>query len=154
MKVWKELSPAEKAERAEGIVRVLEELTPTQRKHAFDMNTWGERSPSEVRKLPGCGTTACAAGWCGLDPTFRKNGFRMKLSDHTFSVGPADYFGNRIWSNLFMMTDTHFPEVIKQARTIARDMRTVARQLEAKSKAEALLVDLEGIEDAALDAFR
>lgn len=154
MKLWNELSPAEKAERAAEIVRVLEDLTPAQRKHAFDMSTWGEKNNAESRKIPGCGTAACAAGWCGLDPTFRKNGFRMRLTDYQFTVDPASYFGYRIWNDVFMLTEDQFPTVLKQAKRVARDMRTVARQIEEKAKAEAVVAELAGIEDVALDTFR
>ena len=52
------------AERLMQVVRVLEELRRPKR---FDLGTWGE-----------CSTTACAIGWAGLDPWFRRRGFRTE----------------------------------------------------------------------------
>ena len=61
--------------RWEQAIRVLEALKPHERKKHFDMSAWGKKTP--------CGTVACAAGFCGLDRWFRKNGFRMDFKART-----------------------------------------------------------------------
>lgn len=49
--------------------RVMKSLTPHERRKHFDMTSFGYKTD--------CGTVACAAGYCGLDPWFRKRGLRM-----------------------------------------------------------------------------
>jgi len=51
-------------ERLEQVIRVLEEL-PREKK--FDITTFMV-----------CGTTACACGWAGADPWFRRRGFKTE----------------------------------------------------------------------------
>ena len=55
---------AKSIERLEQVVRVLEELP---RAKKFNLRTWMT-----------CGTTACACGWAGMDPWFRRRGFKTK----------------------------------------------------------------------------
>jgi hypothetical protein len=78
MKTWDECSKKEQIERWENAVRILKSLTPHQRKEHFDMSHWGAKTP--------CGTVACAAGHCGLDPWFRKRGFKMDFVPATYTV--------------------------------------------------------------------
>lgn len=59
--------PEQIIERWENVIRVLRNLTPHQRKYHFDMTTFGRKTD--------CGTVACAAGHCSLDPWFRRRGF-------------------------------------------------------------------------------
>lgn len=49
----------------EQALRVLQQMTPHERKNHFDMRSWGHRTD--------CGTVACLAGHCYLDPWFQKN---------------------------------------------------------------------------------
>lgn len=51
-------------ERLEQVIRVLEEL-PREKK--FNLRTFMT-----------CGTTACACGWAGVDPWFRRRGFKTE----------------------------------------------------------------------------
>lgn len=51
-------------ERLEQVIRVLEEL-PKEKK--FNIQTFMT-----------CGMTACACGWAGVDPWFRRRGFKTK----------------------------------------------------------------------------
>ena len=60
-------------ERWENAVRVLRALTPHERRKHFNMEFWGEKTD--------CGTVGCAAGHCGLDPWFRRRGFKLEF-DH------------------------------------------------------------------------
>lgn len=71
MKTWDELKKAQQVERWENVVRVLKALTPHQREKHWDMSDWG--------KTTDCGTVACAAGHCGLDPWFRRRGFQLNF---------------------------------------------------------------------------
>lgn len=64
-------------ERFENLIRVMRGLSRHQRTKHFDMSSWGEDTD--------CGTTHCAAGFCGVDPWFRRRGFRIKniFGDYT-----------------------------------------------------------------------
>jgi hypothetical protein len=68
MKYWKEITLKEQLKRWHHVLRVLEALTPHQRRRHWNMETWGEKTE--------CGTVACAAGHCALDPWFRRQGFK------------------------------------------------------------------------------
>jgi hypothetical protein len=58
-------------ERYEQVKRVLEGLDEHARKHHWDMSIWGTKTD--------CGTVACAAGHCSLDPWFQERGFRGEI---------------------------------------------------------------------------
>lgn len=72
MKTWDMLTLQQKVVRWENVLRVLRGLSRHERKKHFDMGTWGEKTE--------CGTVACAAGHCGLDPWFRKNGLKLNFT--------------------------------------------------------------------------
>ncbi len=80
---WINLTPAERVVRWEGVLRVLTNLTPKQRREEFEMNLWllnpknAVNAPTEFKFLDKtkCGTAACAAGYCGIDKDFNKQGF-------------------------------------------------------------------------------
>jgi len=57
-------------ERLEQVIRVLEEL-PREKK--FNLRTFMT-----------CGTTACACGWAGTDPWFRRRGFKTEKEPYHF----------------------------------------------------------------------
>lgn len=65
------VTTAEYIERWEQARRVLENLTPHEREKHWDMRKWCS--------LTDCGTAACAAGHCGLDPWFRERGFQLNF---------------------------------------------------------------------------
>lgn len=58
-------------ERWSNVERVLEAMPEHERQHHWDMSTWGKKTT--------CGTVACAAGTCGLDPWFRERGFKLEF---------------------------------------------------------------------------
>lgn len=60
---------AELIERWEQCLRVLEQMPEHEREKHWNMSEWGIQTD--------CGTVACAAGHCGMDPWFRERGFRM-----------------------------------------------------------------------------
>ena len=69
-------------ERLEQVVRVLKEL-PKEKK--FNLTTFMT-----------CGTTACACGWAGTDPWFRRRGFRtgkFGTGRHGYSVFYREFEG-------------------------------------------------------------
>ncbi len=62
-------------ERLEQVVRVLEELPKEKKFNLISFMT--------------CGTTACACGWAGTDPWFRRRGFKTdkyRKSSHGYNV--------------------------------------------------------------------
>lgn len=71
MKNWEDATQAQKVERWENVARVLKNLSPHERRQHWSMRTWGEKNE--------CGTVACAAGHCGLDPYFRRRGFKLNF---------------------------------------------------------------------------
>ena len=56
-------------ERWVNVERVLNSMPEHDRQHHWDMGMWGEKTD--------CGTVACAAGHCGMDPWFRERGFEL-----------------------------------------------------------------------------
>lgn len=91
LKSFVDCSHKQQVERWENVVRVLRALTPHQRRKHWNMGEWTQATE--------CGTVACAAGHCGMDPWFRRRGFKMgpkNLRDpwslELFSY-PEDFFG-------------------------------------------------------------
>ena len=92
------IEPTELIERWSNVARVLDTMPAHERKKHWDMGDWG--------RMTDCGTVACAAGHCGLDPWFRERGFKLEFEDVT-SVGDIsdvpEFFGlegsNRIFYN-------------------------------------------------------
>lgn len=83
------------------LVRVLNGLSWHERRKHFDMGAWGYKND--------CGTVACAAGHCGLDPWFQQRGLKLRFSKvreedrgdvyhetthiGRLSMGAEDFFG-------------------------------------------------------------
>jgi hypothetical protein len=69
------------------VERVLDAMPEHERQKHWDMSQWGAKTD--------CGTVACAAGHCGLDPWFRERNFKLdfnkrgesKISDVTAFFG-------------------------------------------------------------------
>jgi polyhydroxyalkanoate synthesis regulator phasin len=70
MKNWYDCTFEEKLERWTQALRVLKELLRHVRTKHWNMSHWGIQTE--------CGTVACAAGHCGMDPWFRKRGLKLK----------------------------------------------------------------------------
>jgi hypothetical protein len=88
MRYWDRLSKEERIERWQNVLRVLRALTPHERKRHFDMSWWGLKTD--------CGTVACAAGHCGMDPWFRRRGFKLRFGkDAKIGESPSvtEFFG-------------------------------------------------------------
>lgn len=94
-------------ERWENALRVLRQMTPHERKRHFDMSSWGV--------VTDCGTVACLAGHCSLDPWFRRRGFS---ADTTFGfvqfsrAQPRDFFGGVGHSKVFMYTSGTYAQIV------------------------------------------
>lgn len=76
-------------ERWENCLRVLQGLTPHERRKHWSMSTWGLKND--------CGTVACAAGHCAMDPWFRKRGLKMDFH----LVKQEEFYGGDFWTQTF-----------------------------------------------------
>ncbi len=106
--------------RWENALRVLKKMTPHERKKHFDMGTFGDQTP--------CGTVACLAGHCSLDPWFRRKGFSSHWSDGNLffdKAEPEEFFDDREapfsdparhGSDIFYRTAASWAEVVKQVQ--------------------------------------
>lgn len=76
MKFFEDLSTTKQVDRWKNVLRVLQGLSPHARRKHWDMSVFGEKTE--------CGTVACAAGHCGMDPWFRRRGFQLKFTTDMF----------------------------------------------------------------------
>lgn len=125
MKDATEVSREVLIERWENCLRVLQNLTPHQRRKHWKMSAWG--------MMTSCGTVACAAGHCALDPWFQRRGLKMKIVvTHDEELGDISdvqfdetmvpvFFGRQGTGNIFYDT-TH------------RSVKTVIREVKAHIK--------------------
>lgn len=102
--------PGTMLERWEQALRVLKGLTPHERQKHFYMGTWGEETD--------CGTIACLAGHCSLDPWFRERGFigEIRRADLTLQfqkATPEYFFGQRGHNMIFMGPYEEYLEVVE-----------------------------------------
>ena len=82
-------------ERWSNVHRVLNAMPEHERLKHWDMSTWGEATE--------CGTVACAAGHCGLDPWFRERGFRLDVSAASVEISNVtEFFGLEGSERIFM----------------------------------------------------
>jgi hypothetical protein len=122
VKNWFEINDAQRIERWENVLRVLQALTPHERRKHWNMANWGIKTE--------CGTVACAAGHCGLDPWFRRRGFKLlpeKVGKETLiptgfggfenDVSVDDFFGDQGSSDIFYNTQVRpVSQVIKEVK--------------------------------------
>ena len=123
VKLWDDLTPAQKVKRWEGVERVLKKLTPHQRKKHFDMRFWGQQTE--------CGTVGCVGGHCGLDPDFRLQGFRLKVSAYGSCFtgpGPMAFFGSEGYWNVFMKTSATYSQTRANVSAYLKELRADAKR--------------------------
>lgn len=86
---WNLITPEEQIKRWEHVNIVLSGLTPHEKRKHFYMGDWAQKTE--------CGTIACAAGFCGFNPWFRRNGFTLKFVKEADTPGgnPVSYFNLR-----------------------------------------------------------
>jgi hypothetical protein len=119
---WEDASKKQQLARWENVLRVLRGLTPHERRKHWDMSYWGR--PTE------CGTIACAAGHCALDPWFRKRGFASMLGEGTGTewlgweyFGPRDFFGHGAQKIFHDCTPRSVGAVIKEVQRHIKDLK-------------------------------
>lgn len=117
-------------ERWQNVARVLVAMPPHERRKHFDMTTFGVQTA--------CGTIACAAGHCGLDPWFRANGLKLDLDSlrsergfATFNDGRfpdsalTDYFGEVGVESIFQNSDRRpVSKVIREVKAHIKRLRS------------------------------
>lgn len=84
IKDWYDITQAQRIERIDQAVRVLVNLPRHERRKHWYMGSWGEQTL--------CGTSACAAGHCGLDTWFRRRGLSLKFDGIGEPVGNTGRF--------------------------------------------------------------
>ena len=135
MKLWDDCTLAQKIERWENVERVLKALTPAQRRREWDMANWGIQTE--------CRTIACAAGHCGLDPWFRRRGFKLKPRKRRegnlmasaggegrfeSSIYPEGFFGWNGAERIFYNAQPRpVSAVIREVRAYIKELRRAAR---------------------------
>ena len=123
VKLWDDLTPAQKVKRWEGVERVMKKLTPHQRKHHFCMRFWGQQTE--------CGIVGCVGGHCGIDPDFRRQGLRLKVSligPRFTGPGPLVFFGSRGYWNVFMETAATYSETRANISRHLKGLRADAKR--------------------------
>lgn len=136
MKNFEECTKKEQIARWENVLRVLQALTPHQRRKHFDMAAWGYKTD--------CGTIACAAGHCSLDTWFRRRGFKGKLANPNPQWGgklelrfddgseSGQFMGGIIVKFFGVSEDEDSPSCIfmnDNARTVGRVIREVSSRI-------------------------
>jgi hypothetical protein len=115
-------------ERFEQLILVLQGLSQHEKRKHFNMETWGEQTE--------CGTTMCAAGFCGSDQWFRRRGFKFAkpLSEH--EQGQIHFKDLTSWHALcafFGYSYSEYYEGSLEADEVFRDPSSV-RQVIAAAK--------------------
>lgn len=128
-------------QRLEQALRVMNEMTPHERRKHFDMNTWGE--------ITSCGTVGCLAGHCGMDPWFRRRGFKFNFpkltaeerkemriygdsveGDFVNAAGnwdfdlPERFFGEDINCKIFLRRDSTYSKVKLKVKRAIKLLKT------------------------------
>lgn len=110
----------EQIERWENCGRVLYAMPQHERERHWDMGNWG--------RLTECGTIACAAGHCGLDPWFRERGFKMDFVGGSAEISSvAEFFGTE-GSRLIFLDPSPRPveTVLQEVRTYTGELHRMA----------------------------
>lgn len=124
MKTFYNCTKAQKVERWEQVIRVLRGLTRHQRTKHWDMAEYlDERS---------CGTVGCAAGYCSLDPWFRKRGVKAEAVKYDGKIDYWTYEGidwNLFWGDgaedIFQdRTQRSVGQVIREIKAHIKELRS------------------------------
>lgn len=108
---------AEYIERWEQALRVLEGLSAHEREYHFNMGIWGKETP--------CGTVACLAGHCSLDPWFQSRGFTSEFKVNVTdgirymsfpAARPEEFFGDRGEDDIFTGPYREYDEVVQAVK--------------------------------------
>jgi hypothetical protein len=108
-------------ERWTNAARVLDAMPAHERRKHWNMATWGEKTD--------CGTVACAAGHCGLDPWFRRRGFRLDFNKDQSNAKISDvsaFFGFEGTSRIFFNSDARpVSKVLGEVRAYVAELRKI-----------------------------
>lgn len=107
-------------ERWQNAARVLQSLSPHEKRRHFDMGTWGDKTD--------CGTVACAAGHCSLDPWFRRRGFTSSFSESGelcfMKLEPENFFDSEGVNEIFCNTNRRpVSDVIREIKAHIRHLK-------------------------------
>lgn len=80
MKNFTDITQAQQVERWENVLRVLRGLSRHERKKHWNMEVFIQETM--------CGTAACAAGYCSMDPWFKRRGFALDRMSVHLDAGP------------------------------------------------------------------
>ena len=115
-------------ERWSNTERVLIAMPEHERQKHWSMGTWGE--------INDCGTIACAAGHCGLDPWFRERGFKLNFKGGQSQITPVQtFFGIEGSSRIFLNATERPVETVTQE---VHDYIAELRRLQTLSTAAGL----------------
>lgn len=125
---WAHCTLEEKVERWVNARRVLRSMSRHERKAHWDMSLWGRKTA--------CGTVACAAGHCAMDPWFIDQGFEGYFIDNTsacpakflrFTMQPDLFFGNQGTSGIFLnQSPRSVGQVIREMTRHIKDLKSGA----------------------------
>jgi len=137
LKLWNELTHSERVDRWEHAIKVIDGLNQHEREKHFDMGDWGRETE--------CGTVACAAGHCGLDPKFRQDGFQMNFETKQyldgyeyrtlkFTTQPEDFFGKTASNDIFTNGDILIiDDPLESHAAVIKAMKAYLEELKAKA---------------------
>lgn len=136
IKDWYKCTIQEQVARWENAARVLENLSEHERRAHWDMGTWGQETT--------CGTVACAAGFCGMDPWFKSRGLELKLlkdgdAPMNYHNHVIQFFGHDGVDCIFGNGD-HRP-----VSKVIREIKGYISFLKAKNEMDKLVVSLEKV---------
>lgn len=98
-------------ERWEHALAVLLGMTEHERTKHFDMDSWGYVNQ--------CGTVACLAGHCSLNPWFREHGFSSQIKNRWLEFTesqPMPFFGKGGYQDVFLATRERYAQVVELVR--------------------------------------
>lgn len=104
-------------ERWENALRVLQQMTTHERRRHFNMGSWGQKTE--------CGTIACLAGHCSIDPWFKHRGFTSAFEKITKNhppqlcftgQEPEIFFGHGGYNAIFLNCCATFTEVVRDVK--------------------------------------
>ena len=129
VKKWNRLTTKEKVTRWENVLRVLRSLTPHERRKHWDMANWGIKTD--------CGTIACAAGHCALDPWFKRRGLYLKFKRSLYLADegaeyaqiypdPTVFFGSEGTENIFYDSRNRpVGQVIREVKAHIKNLKEI-----------------------------
>jgi hypothetical protein len=126
IKHWDSCTLDEQIERFERAVRVMQIMKPHVRAKHFKMSEWGSRTK--------CGTVACAAGHCALDPWFRKQGLTLRSLDKDFAC--PRFFGSDANNKIFVSDELYDLSGKRGHAAALKRLRTYLSYLKAEKAIE------------------